>query len=125
MCVPAVNRCFHLSLLLSVFSHHCQIPPWHPTHHPFPPLRAPAAEHSCDIVWGRPSHGLRHTSPHCSRHCHADTPFLSRDSSPSARTHTTPQHFNALSLLLAHCIVSLPPLVHDCLFHQSGPASKH
>ena len=124
MCVPAINRHFHLSLLHSVFSHHCWIPPWHPTHRPLPPLGAPAAEHSRNIVWGRLSRGLGHTSPHCSRHCHTDTPFLSRDSSPSAQTHATPQCFNALSLLLAHCIASLPPLVHDCLFCQSGPASK-
>ena len=55
----------------------------------------------------------------------ADTPFLSRDSSPSARTHATPWCFNALSLLLACCIASLPPSVCDCLFHQSGPSSKH
>ncbi len=55
----------------------------------------------------------------------ADTPFLSRDSSPSARTHATPWCFNALSLLLACCIASLPPSVRDCLFCQSGPASKH
>src|SRR5229473_6254554 len=54
-----------------------------------------------------------------------DTPFLSRDSSPSAQTHTTPWHFNALSLLLACCIALLPPSVRDCLFCQSGPASKH
>ncbi len=93
---------------------------------PVPELtRAELALGRLHIVWGRLSRGLKRTSPHCSRHYHTDTPFLSRDSSPSARTHATPWHFNALSLLLACCIASLPPSVCDCLFHQSGPSSKH